>query len=308
MELVASYNGPPTIVTWLVVLLGLGLLSFAALGLLLAIVSRKTRPVGLCLLGLTVMLVVGMVGFSTLAWKRAVSMQPRVIIQTRADLPLSSFAASEGFIIQQENGEARVMLVDTDDEQASGEKTAVSKSNFEIKYPDDRPAWVAVQHAREGSVDLLAVSSGPHYTRGQCRLALDDEIRKATAQYVNDHLGARQTETFLSYEVPPSARYDEEVVFSFGPMHQSHALLKFDDGFRRRVERDWKDTIALGRLFKTGFAAAAVLALLATFFAYLRVDTATRGYYTGRLRVGAAAAILGLAGSGAMVAHWLHWI
>ena len=48
------------------------------------------------------------------------------------------------------------------------------------------------------------------------------------------------------------------------------------------------------RLKYTAVATGGLFGLLATVFGYLKLDTLTRGYYTGRLRMAAAMTILAL--------------
>ena len=51
-----------------------------------------------------------------------------------------------------------------------------------------------------------------------------------------------------------------------------------------------------------------ILAGLATVFFYLRLDTATRGYYSGRLQFATGVIILGLVSLGILVARWIPWL
>jgi uncharacterized integral membrane protein len=52
----------------------------------------------------------------------------------------------------------------------------------------------------------------------------------------------------------------------------------------------------------------AVLCLLSVVFGYFRLDTATRGYYTGRLQFLAATAILIVIVAGALLATRVMWM
>jgi purine-cytosine permease-like protein len=61
-------------------------------------------------------------------------------------------------------------------------------------------------------------------------------------------------------------------------------------------------------LFQTGLGAGAVLLLLGTMFSYLKLDTETRGYYTGRLQFGAAGVILAIIAAGVVCANWIPWM
>jgi hypothetical protein len=43
-------------------------------------------------------------------------------------------------------------------------------------------------------------------------------------------------------------------------------------------------------------------------FSFLKLDTATRGYYTGRLQFGAAATILALVAASVLLMKWIPWM
>jgi hypothetical protein len=91
-------------------------------------------------------------------------------------------------------------------------------------------------------------------------------------------------------------------------MHQVHALIEFGPDFRQQVTRKWTDLTAYYRLLQTGLVAGGSLLFLGTVFSYFRLDTATRGYYTGRLQFMTAAAILAIVGAGAVLARWIYWL
>jgi hypothetical protein len=81
--------------------------------------------------------------------------------------------------------------------------------------------------------------------------------------------------------------------------YRVEALVGVTPAQRQRREMVGLDQEArtLGRLALLARVLAGLLALLAVAAAYLRLDEATKGYYTGRLRL-AALALLGLAGFG----------
>lgn len=88
-------------------------------------------------------------------------------------------------------------------------------------------------------------------------------------------------------------------------MYRLHLKLRFSERFRRELprlvaeQRDRQSSLesqwlVAGRVRGVGTVAAILLGVLATAFGYLHLDTLTKGYYTGRLQLAAAAAILGL--------------
>ncbi|MBW3598565.1 MAG: hypothetical protein KY475_15000 [Planctomycetes bacterium] len=177
-----------------------------------------------------------------------------------------------------------------------------------VVYPENRPEWVEAPPAKEGEIDRIAVTSGPHYSLGEARRQLEEAVRQATDDYVNRHLGAAGATRYLHYNVAPVETFEERPEFSFGPMHQAHALLEFDEAFRRQAEADWKEALTLSRLVRTGLIGGAVFILLAVLLGYLRADNATRGFYTRRLRLGAATVILALAAVVYFAVRTIPWI
>lgn len=187
-----------------------------------------------------------------------------------------------------------------------------------------RPAWVEQRPSPDepgwwdGSVYRIAVSSKPHLTLDEARRALQDELEDATARFVDHHLGhsrasllpnmAFERDYIRTYLVKPNAYFDEQIQVSLGPMHQSHALLEFGPSFREEVDRRWSRVVQGSRLLKVGLVAGGTFLLLTTLFGYFRVDTATRGYYSGRLRVGTVAAILAVVVTCVVLAKWIPWI
>jgi hypothetical protein len=85
-------------------------------------------------------------------------------------------------------------------------------------------------------------------------------------------------------------------------MSQVHAQLVFDDKFRDEVELRWSELRSRSRLAQTGLGAGVVLLLLGTMFSYFKLDTATKGYYTGRLQFVTAGTILALVAASVVLA------
>jgi hypothetical protein len=185
---------------------------------------------------------------------------------------------------------------------------AAASGPSRVIYPDDRPEWVEAAPVKDGALDRIAVTSGPHYSLGEARRQLEEAVKTAADEYVNHHLGAPKAAQYIRFEVTPTKTYEERPHFSFGPMYQSHALLQFDESFRRQVEQDWKEAVTLSRLVKTGLSGGAIFILLAVVFGYLKADNATRGFYTRRLRFGAATMILAVAAAVYFAAQWIPWI
>jgi hypothetical protein len=177
------------------------------------------------------------------------------------------------------------------------------------------PDWLNWAEKHEDGVDYRPVSSGPYATRDECRRALAEAMKRAVDEYVDEHRGRPGAADYVDFDLAyikthlrHSDVYQEQVQASFGPMIQQHALLEFGQDFREEIERRWKQVRVTSRLALVSLVAVAILAGLATVYAYLRLDTATRGYYSGRLQIAAGAVILGLVALGVLMARWIPWL
>jgi hypothetical protein len=96
--------------------------------------------------------------------------------------------------------------------------------------------------------------------------------------------------------------YFEEVEWSYGPMYRAHALLDLSPPNRDLVVAKWYEVLARRRIHQVGGAVGFALICVTTLFIYLRLDDATRGYYSRWL---ATAALAAVAGSGAALYTWV---
>jgi len=210
---------------------------------------------------------------------------------------------------------------DDGETDAVPEDPATSDASATTSEPittEQRPDWVesAPQFDSDSGVDQMAVCSGPYKTKGECVRALGKELRQAANQYVEWYLGQgtksalaylsmTEIEQFVSTDGKFSETIDSPTV---GPMRQLHVLLEFDQDARARIDQRWHNAVLTGRLAATTLILGGVLTLLATFWAYLRCDTATGGRFSGRLQIGAVATILTLVVSGVLLARWIPWV
>lgn len=179
-----------------------------------------------------------------------------------------------------------------------------------------RPNWVVDAPEQAKQEFEVALSSGPWATQAECDRALDTKLKAATDEFISDHLRSELAPRLLRYDlsyikkhlVQPSDIYHETITVSFGPMKQTHARLKFDSSFRQELETRWRQVVAGSRLGQTGLLFGGMLAFLAAFFSYVKLDTATRGFYTGRLQLAVAATILLIVAAGISVALWIPWL
>jgi hypothetical protein len=203
--------------------------------------------------------------------------------------------------------------------------SATTGSEFDIeapvKYvePAGRPTWVKARPKTTGpGIHTVPVASGPFplTLERDAQRALDSAIVESTNDYIAQQLGSQLAPQLLRYSAHEIKErfirhenvHADEANYSFGPMHESFALLEFDQSFRDELSGRWDGIRSTSRLTQLGLFAGAGLLLLVSIFGYFRLDNATRGYYTGRLQFATAAAILAVIGAGVFAAQWIHWL
>jgi hypothetical protein len=70
----------------------------------------------------------------------------------------------------------------------------------------------------------------------------------------------------------------------------------------------WSQIRARSRLAQAGLGIGVIVLLLGTMFSYFKLDTATRGYYTGRLQFATAGTILTLVAASVLLVRWIRWM
>ncbi|MHB9045870.1 MAG: hypothetical protein ACYC35_08025 [Pirellulales bacterium] len=271
----------------------IGVLVFVPILVLLA--NRKSRPYALGVLGVLVLLG-GPVLFAGVFWMRS-SVQHNVARE------------------EQQRALAQLELERLDHGPAT-QSTAAAPAGVTLpaeaepgKTPPapKRPAWVDEPSRLDGNnVYRTKVTVGPYATRAECDQHLPDELAQATSVYLDRYLGlgaGRQAAVPLPYihQRIVKEEWQETVQASFGPMLQLHVLLQFDDGVRNELQEMRRARLVEERIWYVTGIAGLVVVLLGTVFGFLKLDTATKGYYTGRLLLAAAAMILAVVAMGAFV-------
>ena len=182
-----------------------------------------------------------------------------------------------------------------------GEVAVVQEATIEpaVAKPETRPAWVDAPPQSVDDAYQMSITVGPYTTRAECDAKLPEALQEALGRYVDICLG---DEPPVGVRLPPDElrdrlikdRWEETRQYSVGPMTQLHVLLLFDREVKDRVLEQHRRAMVTGRLGATAAWAAIGLILLATVFAYLKVDLATSGAYRGRLRFATATIILAL--------------
>lgn len=172
------------------------------------------------------------------------------------------------------------------------------------------PHWMDEPMGKRDGVYRTIATAGPYATPQECNQRLNEAIDEAVRNYIERFM-SRRSPAQGEIELPPAFIHEriardewlQQSQYAVGPMYNLHQLLIFDDGVNQEIDRRYRESQVAGRLASTGAGAALLLGLIGTMFGYLKLDTLTRGYYTGRLRVAATAAILALATVAGLLAH-----
>ena len=175
-----------------------------------------------------------------------------------------------------------------------------------------RPAWLDEFDApvvRDG-VYYHPVSSGLYASREECQRALDRQIERAMWSVLDRFFStgfqvgppAAADKAFIHDKIVQETWLETDEKTAVGEMYQLHALLRVDPGVRAvlrdKMAAHYGQRQQQERLFGVGGVAAIVLALVAAIFGYLKIDTATKGYYSGRLKLALAVVVAALIAAG----------
>jgi hypothetical protein len=194
---------------------------------------------------------------------------------------------------EQPDGESVALLGSGDGETALAEAAADEPAG------PPRPAWMDEPMGRVGDVYRTRATAGPWMSRTECERELLDVLRGAVATYADQLLGegkGKYVNLPMSYILQHIVRgeWEERRQDTIHTMISLHELLEFDRETNEAIEASYQRAAVEHRLGYLATGGGALLGLLTILFAYLKLDTLTRGYYTGRLRLTALAAILAL--------------
>ena len=198
---------------------------------------------------------------------------------------------------------------------ASDDPNSVSEPR--VEYPSDMPSWITQPVAADGPVHYLLVESDPALNVDECRRGLDEKLEAALNEYIDDYLGVAGASRLVSYDaetirarlIRPTDEYIGRIkIRSLDPMVQSWVRLSIDQGFRSELDQRWSVERRKSRLVQTVLFGGGAMAVLALVFGFFSIDTATRGYYTGRLRLAVLTAILGVIVAGVLAARFVAWL
>ena len=178
------------------------------------------------------------------------------------------------------------------------------------------PEWTSANPVRQGKLHTETVASDHFDTEPEALKDLDRAIQEATGKYIDyclAHDGASRHVGFSTKEIKSRWLKTEEPLvkhdtLSVGEMVKAYAQLEFTPEFRSTISHKWEDFVAKSRLWQVGLAGGGLLLVLVVMFGYFSLDTATRGFYKGRLQFLMAIAILALIGAGLYFAKLIPWV
>lgn len=187
--------------------------------------------------------------------------------------------------------------------EAPSAKLKASEETPSARRSASKPDWVDAPPRFENSIYSISASSGLFVSVPECQRELNARLKRDVDHYIEEYLGegaAQLADVPLSYikQHLEKAEFSEVVLSdSVGPMHQLHAQLAIDDNARNEFHRRWHDAMVTDRLWYTGAGAAMLLALLSTFYGYLKLDLRTGGAQKTRLQLAATLVALLVAAS-----------
>jgi hypothetical protein len=316
------------VVSWVALLLGVGVLALLLGGPLVLLASPRTRVAGVILTTILAMMVAcGVAIFAIRVQKSATAESERSVVYRemergarvvpltqsgtvrtngqpteRVVLELPINAGTPGDNPKKASSVLRILanaLIKALEQQEGGLAEEAAKSaaaTTKKPSPPDRPEWVESEpHMRDG-VYRMSIVVGPYLTLDECLGKLPEELQKAVAQYAENRLGpeaaakVRLPADYLEDHLVRD-RWEERKEYSVGPMMRLHVLLGFDRQLTERLREEWDKQVVTKRIWDVGIVGVMLLLTLSTVYAYLQSDLATAGRYRGRLRFAAGLAL-----------------
>lgn len=199
-------------------------------------------------------------------------------------------------------------------------------SVYEI-YPYDDPAFDEKKEAEEvrswvkGAADQKSLNNDAFYTtiatlqfHEDNREEMREDFRQKVEQRVNEYIDLQLLEEGASRHIDLPYSYIQENIIKIEypetgddsidengkQMVTTHARLVFSPEVNKHIRKLYKDTVVVHRIGFFAAIAGMFLAFVGTIYGYFRLDTATKGYYSGRLKMAAIAIFILIlaAGSG----------
>jgi hypothetical protein len=170
-----------------------------------------------------------------------------------------------------------------------------------------RPPWIELASASKLPLHAEAVQSQLWATRDEARAdALDQAANRVLDFAAESNPRIRDAWTvptwFVQDHMLREPVFIEEIDWTYGPMYRAHALLELSPSKRDLILSQWHSALVKQRMNQIGGGLGFLLMCVTTLLVYLRLDDATRGYYSRWLATGAVAVV---AGSAAALYSWI---
>lgn len=145
------------------------------------------------------------------------------------------------------------------------------------------PEWVSRQSWVEKPIRYQVVTSDPWVAVADAREQALGLAEKVALEYAAQGRGlpseARVPRAIIS-DLMLEDEYVEPMEFDFSPMYRVHLLLKLSPQLRDTLAEHLSEQARQSRMYRIGAGFAFVLICTMVVLAYLRLDDATRGYYS----------------------------
>lgn len=159
----------------------------------------------------------------------------------------------------------------------------------------DQPNWIQQGSFEDGETSFLLVETEDFYLRSEASMVLMGKIRDTINNQIDGIVGeggyrfVDLDDHFLQHEI-----VDEEIVIEktitdpetnkAARRHVGYARLRFGEEFAELVNDQYQTNFKARRLQRTALAGVLALCWLAAAYGYLRLDNATRHFYSRRLQ------------------------
>lgn len=193
----------------------------------------------------------------------------------------------------------------------SGKRTPAQPARIEVRdkqpeievFPSEleqhEPAWLQLKEEIDPQRGYRrTVTSGPCISQPQSMEKLDVALHKAVNEYLVKRFGATAparlnlSSEFIMEGLVRDLYHRQRDDLSVGDTIETVALVEFPPRTMSMLQDELNQQTVDRRMRQAGTWAAFLFIVMGTCLAYLKYDTATKGYYSGRLKVASAVTIL----------------
>lgn len=169
------------------------------------------------------------------------------------------------------------------------------------------PKWI---HAPSETVNgrwSRVLVAGDFVTEDECQAETNKKLHEATNEFIRqfaagsspqidlqDPLASMGLGTSYLRDQIAKGQYFETVERSVGPMKKLYTRMEINPDVQRDLQDRWQTYERQFRFGLVGMWSGGILGIIGLAWGLLRIDTATKGYYTKRLFLGVPAAIIGV--------------